>query len=506
MYSVLSRFSCRPVTRLSLLLSISVIALPSVFTAGCGGGASRPLSGSTTVTVLASSTANDRLFQFGATIETLTLVSQSGKPVSLLSGPLYVEFTHLNGVAEPLATVSVPQDVYTSAVASLGPTGFTCATLGPNGVVATSFFGDTGSVPASDVTVSLPAPVTVSGATMVLSLDLQVSQSASYPGCYTTGITPFSLTPMFSLAPVSIAARPTNSANGKLIGLEGLVASVDSSASIFVVNSADGSNYGGVDPSDSFDPANGPSWQLALNGSTTFQGISGSSQVVAGMPVDMDAAIQADGSLLATRIAAHDTNSSDTSLWIVPALFKDDSVGTVALIGEKEELGPVLGGDGAPVEFANSAFDISEQLPNLANLPFEPTFTGTNMVAGQNIEPTFHESSYGNSPTGPSPSTVTLLPQTINGTVSATGSEGGFTTYTVTLAPYDLFPALAVQQGQTTLLTNPNTVVVYADANTQMLNKNPVAVGNVARFYGLVFNDNGTLRMDCAQINDGVAE
>lgn len=26
------------------------------------------------------------------------------------------------------------------------------------------------------------------------------------------------------------------------------------------------------------------------------------------------------------------------------------------------------------------------------------------------------------------------------------------------------------------------------------------------RFCGLVFNDNGTLRMDCAQINDGVAE
>jgi len=25
-------------------------------------------------------------------------------------------------------------------------------------------------------------------------------------------------------------------------------------------------------------------------------------------------------------------------------------------------------------------------------------------------------------------------------------------------------------------------------------------------FYGLVFNDNGTLRMDCAQIMDGVAE
>jgi hypothetical protein len=32
------------------------------------------------------------------------------------------------------------------------------------------------------------------------------------------------------------------------------------------------------------------------------------------------------------------------------------------------------------------------------------------------------------------------------------------------------------------------------------------AVGDVLRFNGLVFNDNGTLRMDCAQVNDGVPE
>jgi len=75
----------------------------------------------------------------------------------------------------------------------------------------------------------------------------------------------------------------------------------------------------------------------------------------------------------------------------------------------------------------------------------------------------------------------------------------------VTLAPYDLFPQFAVQPGQTTLLTSPNTVVVYADSNTQMLNSTPISVGGVFRFYGLVFNDNGTLRMDCAQVNDGAA-
>jgi hypothetical protein len=37
-----------------------------------------------------------------------------------------------------------------------------------------------------------------------------------------------------------------------------------------------------------------------------------------------------------------------------------------------------------------------------------------------------------------------------------------------------------------------------------MLNGDPVAVGSTFRFYGLVFNDQGVLRMDCAQINDDV--
>jgi len=145
---------------------------------------------------------------------------------------------------------------------------------------------------------------------------------------------------------------------------------------------------------------------------------------------------------------------------------------------------------------------ISGQLANLQSLPFKATFDSANMVDGQNILFSTH------APAGVFQPliTITLLPQTIDGTVSAISSEGNFTTYTVTLAPYDLFPNLAVQPGQTTLLTNPNTVAVYADSNTQMLNSSTVSVGGLFRFYGLVFNDNGTLRMDCAQVNDGVAE
>jgi hypothetical protein len=128
------------------------------------------------------------------------------------------------------------------------------------------------------------------------------------------------------------------------------------------------------------------------------------------------------------------------------------------------------------------------------------------MVPGQNVLLTTHALTVSGDFPYPPAATLTLRSQTINGSVNVIGSEGGFTTYTVTLAPYDLFPQLAVQGGQATLLTNPNTVVVYADSNTQLLNKGSIAVGSVLRFNGLVFNDNGTLRMDCAQINDGVAE
>jgi hypothetical protein len=63
---------------------------------------------------------------------------------------------------------------------------------------------------------------------------------------------------------------------------------------------------------------------------------------------------------------------------------------------------------------------------------------------------------------------------------------------------------LAVQPGQTTVENNPSQVEVYIDNSTQMLNTQPLAAGSTLRFYGLAFNDNGTLRMDCAQVNDGV--
>ncbi len=128
------------------------------------------------------------------------------------------------------------------------------------------------------------------------------------------------------------------------------------------------------------------------------------------------------------------------------------------------------------------------------------------MFPGQNVYVTTHATSVPGGPNYLSAAGVTLLPQTINGLIAEVASDGAFTLYTVTLAPYDLIPQLSVQAGQTTALTNPNTAVVYVDSNTQMLSSKPLAPGSVMRFTGLLFNDGGTARMDCGKINDGVPQ
>ena len=192
-----------------------------------------------------------------------------------------------------------------------------------------------------------------------------------------------------------------------------------------------------------------------------------------------------------------------------PLLFVD-SVAPVLTQYGRTELGTLVPDNGQNLyfdipefDFSKAAFNISGQLTNLQTLPFVPSFTGSNMVAGQNVSITSPTLSLVGGVYTPA-NTITLAPQAINATVVAAQPIGSFVDYTVSLASYDLFPTLANQQGQTTLLNNPSQVEVYVDSNTQKLNKQALAPGSTLRFYGLVFNDSGTLRMDCAQINDGV--
>ena len=468
---------------------------------GSGGGTQTTSPQSTLVTVLSTSTGNDQLTRFNLVVNSLTLTGASGASATIISTPLQIESIHVNGISEPLLTVGVPPGIYTSATASIGGSDFTCVSLNGQGALSLADFAYQDSIPASQVMVDLPAPITISGGSMGLLFNLLVSKSASWTTCDPTPNAPFSITPTFNLTSFPLSGSPTNTQNGLETGLKGIVTSVETSTS-FSVMADDGHSCAATAQGCAL--PKGPTWQITSNGATAFQGIAGQSELIAGMPVDMDAALQPDGSLLAKRVSVYDTGAENLTTIEGPLTYQSANY---PYFNEAavDELGPL---NVTPVSGNSSSavFHISGAFTNLADLPFTPAFGPTSVADGQNIYATTHALFVAAAPTYAPASSLTLLPQTINGTVKSISSDSGFSTYTITLAPYDLFPELAVQGGQRTAVTNPNTVVVYADSNTQQLNTNPIAVGSVVRFYGLVFNDNGTLRMDCAQINDGVPE
>ena len=495
----LSREILRWVALDAALLAVGLVeGCGSGSTSGSGGGGG-PVAGEITqVTLVASSAANDQLTRFGLTLNGLVLTNKAGANVPVVSTPQQVEFMHLNGSAEPLLTVSVPQDVYTSATATVGGASFTCAAQNMSDNSDTTATYAYGATPNNQVTVQLLRPLTVDGNAMAVSLEMLVSQSASFPStCYSDGIAPFAITPTFNLAALSVAAQPTDAANGKMMALEGLVVTAGADSGSFTVAAADGSPLG---------TKMNTTWRVNTNDNTAFQGIGNAGGLTSGMAVDLDGILQADGSVLAMRVAVPDADTTDLVVNSGPLMQVAAAVPVLMQVNQEAE-GSQQYIDGWPVyNFSNATFATWGGIPNMASLPFTAGFDAADIVPGQMVAITSHVTALGPYPKYAPATVITLMPQTINGTVQAVGTAVAFTTYTVQLQPYDLFPQFAVQGGQTTLLTNPLQVVAYADQNTQMVNVESPASGSVLRFTGVIFNDNGTLRMDCTQVTGGVAE
>jgi hypothetical protein len=463
---------------------------------GCSSGGSggappstiNPTPATTKVTVILSSEANDQLTNFGAVLQGITLTNSSGKSVTLLSQPKGAEFVHLNGRVEPMMTGTLPQDTYTAASVTVGSAVFTCITLDSAGGVQDSEFAY-GYVPTPNVNASLPAPITITGDDMAIALRMLVERSATYSNC-AAGAT-YAITPTFTLTSFDIANVAPGSANTSAWSLEGAVTSASATSGSFEVQR----------PAYMSQPAT--TLKVTINGATAFQGVGGLTALAVGTFVNLDGAIQADGSVQATRVAVSDPSAVDVRRGPILSVVRQAT--PVVNIEPIEGQGQDELADTEPYDFAGTTFHISGELSNVQQLPFAATFNAATMVPGQSVylsSPAF-VTCCGAQYFAPA-TTMTLMPQTIDGTVLSTSTSGSFTVYAVVLSDRDLFPGLATQPGQAQLLTQPNLVQVYVDSGTRMLNSDPVAPGSTLRFYGLVFNDQGVLRMDCAQINDGV--
>jgi hypothetical protein len=485
----------------------------SMLLAACGSGGSQttasppPQPATTAVTLMVTSTANDQLSEFGLTIQGITLTRWDGQTVTLRSpsSSQGAEFIHVNAGAEPLLTVSIPSGLYKAAAVTVGYASFTCVTLVPaspnsEGMdISTYAYGQT---PASDVTVTLPAPINVEGEGTGLALDLLVTPSASYAQCGAPGLSPYAIAPTFSLTSFPLSAAPGASQGyGFVTALPGFILSLDPASGSFELQLSQQSQQPSIQtPSTN----QATTVRVTSDNATVLQGITGFAALGMGTYVDLDATVQPDGSLHATRIAVADPAAVDVHRG--PLLFVAEGTPILELFPRQTQ-GADLVSDFETFRFDTSTFGISGEMSNLASLPFTPSFNATNMVAGQNVAVSTGSFSFalmngvGYQAVA---TTITLMPQTINGQVVGMSSTGGFTIYSVMLAPDDLFPTLAAQSGQTTLLTNPGIVQVYVGTDTVVRSSSAPAAGAELRFYGLVFNDNGVLRMDCATVSDGV--
>jgi hypothetical protein len=490
-----------PRSAFSSWLSVLAMAIFGASLVGCGSGTSTggtpPAAKTTQVVVLLASTANDQLVAYNALIASIALVDKTGKSVPLFTnavsfGPLG-EWMHLNGVSEPLPTVTVPQGTYTSAVVMVDGCGFSNMTFVPPGGATPGFFTSsnaegTCSEGTGLTTVNLPSPIIVTGSVMGLSLNLQVSKSFTVDA--TADPETYTIDPVFTLTPVSIAAQPTDETNGKVTVINAEVSSVGASSNIVMAQTGN----------------TGATLAIATNTTTVFQGISGFSALAPNLLFSFDAAIQSDGSLLATRIEVDDP----TAVAGVAGAFTFPVVapGVFATINLEQNGCVIFEAPFCDAVFFQSGtvFQVSGEFTNVTNLPFPATFTTANFLQGQNVLIT--SNGIPDQQSIETATTITLLPQTLNGMVTAIGNDGGFTVYTVTLAPYALIPVLQnyTDDMPPPHLTNPSTILVYADTNTHMLNSATVAAGSLIRFRGLIFFDSGTMRMDASEIYDGVTE
>ncbi len=480
---------------------LAAIAFAAGWLTGCGNstvtgcslcGTTPPLN--TPVVLLITTTANDALVEFNISFVSLTLTNQSGTVVTVFSGTPFTgnspEFIHLNGTTEPFATASIPDGTYTAATLTLGNCSFTNEYNSAGSLYTSTWDEGTCSEGTGTSTVTLPNPIHISGSGAVVSLNFQASQSYTLlNGGASTSTATYTIDPVFTLTPVTIGAAPTNIANGQANGISVEINSLNAGDSSFSATTQSGATF-----------------TVKSSASTVYQGLTGFSNLAASQIANIDLTIQPDASLVAARVEVDGPSApylnSGFSLLNYRTTDVEITTANVPL--------------GCPSQtFYNCAglyqyeqgttYSVSGQFTNFSNLPFTPSFNASAWTAGQFVSADLVLG--GGSQNEPVAQNIILEPQTVNGTVESVTNQNGVAVYTLVLAPYNLFAVMQASGDATQpAVTDPTTVTVYADQNTQFLNSGMVEEGQLLRFRGVVFNANGVLQMDCNEVLDGVTE
>lgn len=461
--------------------TVAVAILATAFTAAltaCGGanGASTtppPVTAQKTqVQVNIGDSPSDWMLAFSMNISSMSLTGSNG-PATVVSTSVPIEMMHLMGTMQPLTMINAPQGTYTGASITIGSATVMYMDPTTKAPVQKAISG-----PIS-ATVTFGTPVTVGSTPMAMGFDLDLSKSVTMDSGGN-----MTMNPVFHVTSgMQGSGNPMDPSDGGIQKMMGAISSVS------------GSSFG-MTPMQA-----AQSFTFATNPSTVFDGTS-MSGMSNGMLLIVDASLQSDGTLMATKVQSMMNSGGVMGGGVITAVTGQPATALTMVMQNGAGSGMMSSAFAAGVTIdlnGSTTFLIDEDNMDMSSLPFTPLFDGSNIHAGQSVMPVSSSGmmsggsgmmgggSIGGTITA---SEVALEPQGMFGTIATAITSGSSASFTLTLPSDSAF----------TTLTGATSVTVFQQAKTTISGTSPIASGTSVHAFGLLFFDAGQWKMVAARI------
>ena len=237
---------------------------------------------------------------------------------------------------------------------------------------------------------------------------------------------------------------------------------------------------------------------FATNSSTVFDGISMSmSSMSNGMLAIVDATMQSDGSMLATKVQSMVASGGAMGGGIITAMTGQPPTQLTMVMQNGAGTGTMASDFTAGVTVdmnGSTTYQIDEDDMDMSGLPFTPLFDAGHVYVGQSVMPIssggMMSGSGGMMGGGSMGGTMTassleLEPQGLSGTIATSISSGAATSFMLTLPSDSAF----------TTMTGATGVTVFQQTGTTVAGTSPIASGSTVHVFGLLFFDGGKWKM-----------
>ena len=463
---------------ISNLWTVAVAILATVLTAAlaaCGGanGTSTtppPVTAQKTpIQVNIGDAPSDWMLAFFMNISSMSLTGSNGS-ATVVSSTVPVEMMHLMGTMQPLTMINAPQGTYTGASITIGS-----ATVMYMDPTTKAPVQKTISGPIS-ATVTFGTPVAVGPTPMAMGFDLDLASSVTMDSSGN-----MTMNPVFHVTSgAQGSGNPMDPSDGGIQKMMGAVSSVS------------GSSFGMT----SMQAAQ--SFTFATNSSTVFDGTS-MSGMSNGMLLIVDANLQSDGTLMATKVQSMMNSGGVMGGGVITAVTGQPATALTMVMQNGAGSGMMSSAFAAGVTIdlnGSTTFQIDEDNMDMSSLPFTPLFDASDIHAGQSVMPISSSAMMsggmgggmmgGSNMAGTITATnVELEPQGISGTVATAMTSGAQTSFTLTLPSGCAF----------TTLTGATSVTIYQQPKTVIANGSSIASGSTVHAFGLMFLDNGQWKL-----------